>query len=258
MTTPFLIPIDTLPDQNISNLQLGDITNTTFSVAAGTCWDSTGTWSMTLPDDVTVNAAANGVNGLDVGALAANTLYAAYVIGDAAGFNAPKCILSLSSTIPFMPIGSAYNTSYNLYRRVGWMYTDASAHFLLFFMSGNSSERIYQWATQKAVLTAGQSSTFLAVSLASAMPLQATPVFLNSGFVPSVAGQTFSLRPTGSTITANSTPIIQSGDVASVKTYQSQLMIIPQLSGGNPSIDYVVSNAAATLDLHVAGFIDYV
>jgi|SRR6185312_3259720 len=69
-----------------------------------------------------------GANGLDTGVLAANTLYALWVVGD--GNNNFDSLLSLSATAPVMPSGFSYKI------RVGWFKTDANKNIMPFIQNG--------------------------------------------------------------------------------------------------------------------------
>src|SRR5580692_3582295 len=70
--------------------------NTVLDIAAGQCRDSNNVIDMILGDflnegygtdnsSTSLNAAVNGLNGLDTGSLAASTMYAVYIIADSSG-----------------------------------------------------------------------------------------------------------------------------------------------------------------------------
>ncbi len=92
-------------------------------IAAGRCRDSLGTSTMVHTGGF-IDMLVNGSNGLDTGSVAANTLYSLFVIGqpDAASTR----LASLSPTAPLLP-GPA-----TIFRRVGWILTDASGDIELF------------------------------------------------------------------------------------------------------------------------------
>ena len=69
--------------------------------------------------NVAINSAANGANGLDIGALAASTWYSVWAIWNG---TAAAGLLSLSSTAPTMPIGYTHKA------RVGWIRTDGTGN----------------------------------------------------------------------------------------------------------------------------------
>ena len=53
---------------------------TVLDVAPGSCLDSTGTYQLNSNSSITINAAVNGLNGLDTGTFAQAKVYAVYVV----------------------------------------------------------------------------------------------------------------------------------------------------------------------------------
>lgn len=244
-------PIVPLSNLYVNGMGVSRTGTTTLSISAGQCYDSTLTYPIIVNTATTINGSVNGVNGLDAGTLANNTWYAVHAISDPSlkAFPNVGYLLSTSAVAPALPFG------YGLFRRIGWALTNGSAQFLLFYASGNGSSRLYQWDLPISVLSAGVATTFAAVSLAAAMPLQSTPVFLNAAYVPAVAGNAASIRPTGSTVASTTSPILITGQVATVKVTPSMIQILPLLSVGNPSVDYQVV-ASDSLTLFVAAWTD--
>ena len=80
---------------------------------------------------LSINSAANGANGLDIGALTAATWYSTWVIYNPTTQTLAG-LLSLSATAPTLPAGYTHRA------RVGWVRTDSTANKypLLFFQSG--------------------------------------------------------------------------------------------------------------------------
>jgi len=235
----------------INGLTLAYATATTLTVKAGSCRDSTNSYSMTTAADLTLNTAVKGANGLDTGTLAASTLYWVFSIGDLQQFNAPATLLSLSSTTPTMPSG------YSLIRRIGRILTDGSSHILSFTSSGQSNTKFIQFATPVSVLAGGSSATFAAVNLLLGMPggsvTYATPVYLNAIYTPALAANTASIRPTGSAATATNCPVELKSNVNAVAVKYTMTKVLPGISSGNLSIDYAVT-ASDALSLSVAAY----
>lgn len=250
MTNPQNLPISEIPVSYTSGLLLTKASSTTLSAALGRARDSQNQMDMITTAATTINFGSTGLNALDTGAIAASTWYAIYMIADVQNRNATGFVASTSATAPTMPFG------YSNYRRIGWAKTDGSSHILAFYQTGAGSVRSYQWDVSISVLAAGTSATFAAISLAAAMPLQVSPVILNASFTPNTAADTAQMRPTGST-EATLTPIVLSSVVASKAQYFSSLMIIPQLSSSNPSLDYIVATSGS-LSVWVSGYVDYV
>jgi len=231
----------------ISGLQISWVSNTTLSVAAGICSDSSNNFDINIESALTLNAAVNGVNGLDTGSFAASTMYNIFVIWQQKGFSVPAVIMSASAT-PIMPQG------YDLYRRIGVWSSDSSTHFILMrqYCSNEGSVRNYEYDAPISVLSGGTSSTYAAVSLANVVPaIQPVMVKFSAGCAPTAAGNTAVVRPSGS---ASTTYRVINGAVAA--TIQWVEITVPSLLISSvPKVDYVVTGA---LTLLVAGFVDNV
>lgn len=257
-------PINQLSVPFINGLVPAYASATTLTISAGSCWEvdpTTGvyTYQVTVPTTLTINAAVNGVNGLDTGSLAAHTFYGIYVIGDAQGFNKPAAILSASLTTPTMPQGITIGTTYNIYRLVGYALTDGSSNFLKFWISGNGSGRMHWWDTAISVLSGGNATSYTAVPLytassaLNAVPLiDSTPILFQTSFTPGAASRTANIIPGNSTATTTSALI--TGQVTSV-VISPQVQVLSQLVTGVPTVNYKVSNSGDALTLLVGGFV---
>lgn len=285
-----------LPQVNASNLYVNGLqmlwlSTTTMSVNAGAARDSTGVQDIVLPAVTTINGATNGVNGLDTGTLGASTFYYVYVIGSSLGANPdvnisvqqapitqgstvlngiviaqgaitpptysvtnnyqPACLISLSNSAPTLPLG------YDMYRRIGCVLTDGSSHFLPFWQAANDNTgRMMYYDAAIQVLNAGASASYVAVSLATAVPPIAaagyqTLVMFDAIVTPTGAGNHANLRPTGSSSTNGMA--IMSGDVGGV-AHEDSIQAIAAISAGNLSVDYKVTG---TVTLNVTGYVDY-
>lgn len=232
----------------INNLQISnDATtpNTKIDVAAGQCRDSTNQLDMILASPVVINAAANGVNGLDTGSLAASTWYYVYLIMDVTEKNATAAILSANASTPLLPFG------YSSYRLLGYARTDGSSHLLLMYIAGNGNNRNHYWDSTISVLSGGTATTLTLVSLAAAVPpVDGLPVLMEVSYTPASAGQFVSLAPAGSVATL--LPKL-SGSVAAVAQV-GQLELISKLSSSVAQIQYINSAAAGASTLLVCGF----
>lgn len=107
---------------------------------------------------ITTDIGATGANGIDTGAIAANTWYYQWVI-----YNGTTVagLFSLSSTAPTLPAG------YTFKALAGVVRSDASSHFRSFYQN----DRMV-WTTAVAVFTTANAGTtsYTAVSLATAVP----------------------------------------------------------------------------------------
>lgn len=241
-----------LSELYINGCNLTWLSNTTLRVSSGIARDSTNIFDMINKVDLTINTALQGANGLDVGTIAANSWYAVYLIFDTTRQIPAAAILSLSSVNPTMP--SVNNVTYSAFRRIGWAKTDGSSNLSIFIQSGNQIRRNYQWDSTKSVLSGGNATTFTAFSLAAGAPPQVSPVKLIMQYTPANAANTTSLRPTGSSVGAAFSPVLLKSSAAVQMTIPS-IEIIPGLSSGNASLDYVVT-ASDSLNISVSGFVD--
>lgn len=236
--------------------------NTKLDITAGICRDQSNTFDANLGNYNGVNTSASadvtttldtgvvGVNGIDTGILQASKLYYIYVIfdkvyGDTVSTAATIASLTGPSTGPLMPSG------YSFYRLCGYAATDSSIHFLPMYNTGTGNDRTcFYDAPQATAITAGNATSYTAVSLANLVPpVDLTPVWIASAFTPDAASRILNLTPYGGTGNA----IAVTGQVASV-VVTSNSLVTSKLNSTNPSISYKVSNSSAAVALNVAGF----
>lgn len=260
------IAVNRIPSPYCSGMHLTWISTTSIHITAGQCSDSKnisdinignylghGNSAQTENSSTTLNAATNGVNGLDIGSLANNTWYAVYVIADLYGTHLPATLLSTSAVLPILPEG------YQVFRRVGWVRTDGSAQIIRFWQSGSEWREYYQWNTPILVLDAGTATTYTAFSLIAGAPPQATPIWLNVVTNVEDPGDVFSIRPTGTNAgTGVAAPLNFSGGALSgVDFPYPTTRIWAGVVNGVPSLDYVIPSNGVSLSVYVAGFEDY-
>lgn len=247
-----------------NNGQLSWTSNTTLTVAAGQFRDTTNSYDINIGNflgvnpgvtantNTVINGAVNGVNGLDTGALANNTLYYVYVIVDPQLYHLPACIISknLPSVGPLMPFG------YGAYRRIGQVTTNGSAQFLLFYQVGTGSSRTYQFDAPIAVVSAAGSTTVVAAALNPYIPsISAYQVAFNAAFTPATAGNAFSLQPTGGT----GFPVVATAEVVSQAQKYVPFRMLALLNAASPvqpSIGYKTTSASDALTLNIIGYDD--
>jgi len=248
-----LVPVVNAQYLEINGLQAAWGSNTTLTVADGQARDSSNSYDIivnTAAVGTTINGAINGLNGLDTGALANNKMYYIYAIMDPAGFNPSGFIISLSSTVPQYPAGQ-FPSGYSASRLIGFALTDGSAHFLLFYQSGNNSARYYQYDAPVAVTVtaSGTSATYSAMDFSVAVPLvNFARVAMEWTWTNNAAGDSLNFQPTGGTGNA----ITKRGIVAGV-IVEDQGLILPLIATAKPEISYKTS--AGTLNsVLVQGF----
>lgn len=241
------------PMVNLGNLyvqggRLSFLTGTTISVASGQFRDSTNVNDLVLSSAVTINAATNGANGLDVGSLANSTLYAVYVIGDSTGFKATGALLSVSYSAPTLPAG------YDMFRRVGSVLTSGAAAILDFTQAGDSLDRpLWYAAAVTTSVSAGASTTFALVDCSAIVPATAGQIILKSALTADAGGtRTAAFKATISSSTAG-----QAITSSPASTITSASIVCPcSTVTGVTGVDYLVSNSSAALAVSVFGYVD--
>lgn len=227
----------------VNGMGIAWASNTTLTVAAGQCSDSSNNFDIKFNSALTLNSAVVGANGIDSGTVAVSTVYSIYAIWQQTGHSLPAVLMSTSAT-PILPQG------YDMYRRIGyWTTTSGTANFAVMYQFGTDSTRCYEYDAPVSVLSAGTSGTYAAVSLATAVPAISTMVKFNAGCAPTAAGNTGVVRPSGS---ASTTYRTVNGAVAA--TIQWCEITVPSLVVSSAAkVDYLVTGA---LTLLVAGFED--
>ncbi len=229
-----------------------DSTNTN-DIVLPQALDSSGNpvFSGILPVGAVINGASVGPNGVDVAVLAANSLYAVYVIGDSTDYQPTAGLLSLSATQPSLPFG------YDMYRRVGWVRTDGSSNLLQWWQYGEGQNRYYYYDVGISVLSAGAATIFTEVSLAPAVPAVATQVLFDVSFVSTSATDTAQFLPYGSGA-ANGIVRYGCGDTAtqisSLTVPCNVALLGPSMT---PTAEILYKVSAGSLTLLVTGFADF-
>ncbi len=232
--------------------------NTSIDVGVGSTLDYTLTYQIDLTESVTLNATTNGINGLDTGSLAASSMYAVYLVGDAVNANATGVLLSLATftAAPVLPFG------YNVLNIIGFVATDSSSHFLKgIWTSSNSNARLFMYdAPQATSITAGNATSYTTVDLSPLVPsfpsvnfLGYTPVprevYISSAFTPGAASRILNMHPG----TATGDAITITGQVTSV-VVTTQSLLFATYATSAPRIQYKVSNSGDAAAINVAGF----
>ena len=153
---------------------------TVLDVAPGSCLDSTGTYQLNSNSSITINAAVNGLNGLDTGTFAQAKVYAVYVVWDPVTNNPTGAMISLNQSTPLMPFG------YSAFLLIGYATTISNAANFLpgYWTAGNTSVRSFTFdAFQASPITAGAATTYTNVNLITLVPnVNNTPVAVYYNF----------------------------------------------------------------------------
>lgn len=298
--TGTLNPLDPITNQgykSIRGMSLRWLSNTTFQVTRGQCRDSgnvndivmgatlypasgagnTGNY-LTSSVAVTVNVAVNGAGGLDVGTVAASTMYAVYAIGDSRGFKPGSAVVSTNWLNPSLPFG------YDSYRYIGAISVDGSSHIRKFVQTGTDFNRtmLYDPGTGPSTVgvtipssgTSG-SATYVNVGvLTTLVPQWQTvgidqfTVLLAVGLTPNAAGNAVYLAPPtiddGTTATVGALAVLSAEVTAHAQsavvsvpanlpnaTQQSGLTI-----GAVPTVLYATTSASDAVTFTLVGYVD--
>ena len=259
-----------LPHLYVSGLQISPASTTLLSIAPGAARDSNNAIDMVVGTQnyagntnpltqfqnyqpgLLINSTLNGVNGLDIGTIAASTNYAVFLIGDSRNYNTTAAMISLTSNAgPFMPPG------YDSYRLIGFIETDSSSHFVYATHKPQNIAGLLVYYSSPAisVLSGGNATTFTAIDLTtnSAIPTTTLPNIITGllvNFTPAAAGDYVQLRPTGSTATSN---LVTIPGITAGLAQSQYVQVIAGVSGSSkPSIDYLVSTSSDAVSISVA------
>ena len=187
--------------------------------------------------DVSFNCASNGVNGLDVGTISANTWYYIYIIYNEA-MNTIASIVSLSDVAPTLPSGYGY------FARIGSAYSLGSS-----FRGSTKNNNYVSWfydssSTMVNVVYNSYSVTMASFSIASAKPPKSNRVSVRMIFPTGSSGWAeLDLHP------SRNYPIIYIN-----QTEQSFCADIPVLVPD--TLYYFTSGPSAKIYVNIYGYFD--
>lgn len=287
MSTPN-VAVWNLADLYLQGMKLTYVGTTSFTVSQGQARDSTNVNDIVLalpPQNdgtpittaFTCSIAANGVNGLDTGTIAADKQYYVFAIASSQNsqinlppsaleslsvppfttpsasspvaqdgyFVQPGVLISLSATAPLLPYG------YDMFRRIGAIATNGSSQVVPFDQRGSGKDRTMTYRASLATdITAGSSATFAAVALTNLVPaIDAIGIFKVT-FTPTGADDPVALR-SGDSATDEGQSVM-SGSAAGV--VKIGMMYCPYSATVASGIDYKVTGASTAIN--VQGYID--
>lgn len=230
----------------------------TLYFSDGACRDSNDVMDMIIGQpnvqnqlvvDLQLDSSVNGLNGLDEGVLAADTMYAIYMIADSRYYKETGCIATLASNeAPALPAG------YDSLRLIGfWATKAAAAEFETGYYSGVGKEMQFTYEFVRATaVTAGTATSYTSVSVANVVPpVSGRLVFIAASFTPAAPGDIFYVRGLDGTGAYSSDLNIIIGQVAAIGVFATNFVPV-LLEGGLAKVAYKVS--AGTASLEVAGF----
>ncbi|HZY36275.1 MAG TPA: hypothetical protein VFE53_06480 [Mucilaginibacter sp.] len=231
--------------------------NTILDISPGSCLDVTGTFQVNSNAVIKINAAVNGLNGLDTGTFAEATLYAVYLVWDPVTLQPTGAMISLNQTTPLLPFG------YSAYLLIGYAATISNAaHFLPgYWSAGNSTLRTFTYdAFQETAVTAGASTSYAHVNLIAFVPnVNNTPVSIYTNFSANGAGDTLSMQSgngTGDQVIITGSVVAGTAHTTSLNTVLAQPVSLTGVI--SPVINYKVSSGSDAVSIWVAGYTWYV
>ncbi len=193
------VPILNAGNLYIQGLNLVYNSATLLTLNSGQARDSSDIADISLSAPVNINIAVNGANGLDVGTIAASSLYYVYVVGSSNHAVANAGLLSLSASAPVLP----YNC--DMWRRVGAVSIDSGSHIRPFSQVGNAQERTMWYdpgtgpSTKGVVIpssgTAGSATYVNLGVLTSLVPQLELECIIDCAFTPNSANNGLFLAP---------------------------------------------------------------
>lgn len=176
------------------------ITNTTSStktISEGVALDSTNDVNLITSGSLVLDISTSGANGLDTGSHGEDLWYAIFIIADTTGASSVASLCSLSATAPTLP------GTYDMFRRIGWMYNKAnlgSPNLASAVTSSRSRDRFYIWGEDhpyNRALFGGSATTYTNVDLSQWVPPTSTLAYLQVSHNTTGSGGFVSLRPDG-------------------------------------------------------------
>lgn len=238
------IPIVNATYPGLYGFYLGYVNTTTLGLSSGRARNSTNVNDITMQNNSVINTAVSAqINGLDTGTFAASSKYYVYAVGDSTQYNLPGGLISLSITSPQLPAG------YDMFRRVGMIITDGSAHIYKFFQTGDGIERT-MWYDVGIQAIDTTSATYVTADITNYMPALITNAIFDALVTPTAAGNIASVKPTVSAASGGYATL--SGSVAGV-TQEAQLMCPVSVLNDVVSVDvkvigHIVLNLRAYVD----------
>jgi len=228
-----------------------------IDISAGMCRDSANNTDMvlgaafpnaenkTFAAPLTLDITVSGKNGLDNGTVAANTMYAVYLISDSRGYGTTSGLFTLATNAsPKMPFG------YDSWRLIGFVNTDGTSDIFKGHMSGDGNWREWRYDAAISAGTSLTSATYAAVSMPTSVPPQENAlVRMQFDWTANAAADTFNLRQFGAT--GDQFGLIATVAGATAHMYNNTVLPV-SLDAGAPKIQYKIS--AGSLDLAVLGF----
>lgn len=232
----------------IQGLTVSWTSTTSLTIKAGSCISDDapgyGNQLMQLDSDTVLNCALSGINGVQGGSLSANTLYDVYLV-KSTNENTVGVYAAANAESLYLPF------NYNAKFRIFSFYTDGSSHIRDGSQTGQGFDRTWTYDVPVSFLTAGTSTTYATINLATYLPVIARKmwVYIKGSFTPSAAGDLATFATGGSVATAGQAFI--TGEVAASAMVQTVALPTSTIN----AIQYKVA-ASGSLNASLAGYVD--
>ncbi len=269
------VPVVNAGSLYINGLQLSWLAGV-VSVSAGSCRDSSNVDDILLQSSVSIALNVYGANGVDInaynpstpGKLYVNSFYHVYLIGDSKGYQPTAAMLSLD-LVPNQPsppsvVGVlSLPLGYDMYRRVGTLFTDngATPAIIGFSQYGNGNSRtIWYYNLLRAFsYSAGASPTvFTANEIGQGVPSgpEAYEAWMIVDYTPTAAANFIQMSPFAAN--PSGTGMIKFG-CGGAGALQNNVLLVPTSpdAAGYPSVFYESSAAGDSVTVSVVGYKDY-
>ncbi len=239
----------------VNGLQLTWVSTTSFTCAIGACADSGDTNDIISPSVLTCLTNKVGPGGVDIAVAVASTMYAVYLIGDSQDFNPTALLMSLAvSSVPAVNTQPSLPFGYDMYRRIGYVLTDSSAHVLQFWHYAHNIARTMYYDTPIATPAITTATTYASQSLIAGVPPIACEAILKITFTPNTASDVAQFAPYGSSPT---TAMLAFGYGSDASVAQVGMLKCPcALNATVPTITHKETSASDALVIAVSGYVD--
>ncbi len=233
----------------LQGLNVAWTSNTSLTISSGEATSLQDTPSSPFyfmqTDAATVlDCTSDRVNGVQGGALVASKKYNVYLIGDIlnleTGFYASQSDLDL-----YLPAG------YSVKRRIFTFTTDGSAHIRAGYQTGSSLDRVWTYDAPVSALTAGTSTTYVAVDLSAYLPVVARNlmVSMKSSFTSAASGDIATLAQ-GDSVAAAGQAVITGFEATKV-----EIITVELPASSDMEIQYKVASGGS-LSASLSGYVD--
>jgi len=235
----------------LDGLQVSWTSNTSLTVSPGICTADAessalfGAQLINVGVDPVLDCTKTGTNGLQGGALANNTKYNVYAIGDISLPDGGAVYAVADGATISLPTG------YSLKRRIFTFRTDGSAHILAGYQTGYGVDRTWVYDAPISVLSAGTSATYVTVDLSLSMPEigRDMMVLIKGSFTPNASGDIATLAQGDSTATAGQAVI------TGFEATKVEIQTVSLPASADMEIQYKVT-ASGSLTAYIAGYVD--